>query len=84
MNDLSKSRPVTRLGLVSYLNDELRGFQHSQSRRCGCRVVNLSPQASASGSSWRAEFLGNKCDPGCLSLVQGIISELRSDFDLSV
>lgn len=83
MNDLSKARPVTRLGLVAYLNDELRRFEQSKSRHCGCRVVNVSAQATASGSSWQADFLGNKYEPDCLRFVQKIIGDLRSDFDVA-
>ncbi len=81
MNDLSRARPVTRLGLAAYLNDELRRFEQSKPLHCGCRVVNVLSQATSSGSSWQVEFLGNKHEPDCLRFVQAIISDLRSDFD---
>ena len=81
MNDLSKSRPVTRLGLVSYLNDELRRFEQSKPRHCACRVVDISPRTISPGSGRQARFLGNKCEPDCRSFVEGIIGELQSDFD---
>ena len=83
MNDPSKSRPLSRLGLVAYLNDELRRFEQSDQRHCGCRVVNVSAETTSSGWSWQATFLGNKCETDCLGLVQGIIGELQCDFDLS-
>ena len=83
MNDLSKSRPVTRMGLVSYLNDELRRFEQSKPRHCGCRVVGISPQTTSPGSGWQAQFLGNKCEPDCRNFVEGIIGELRCDFEVA-
>jgi len=80
MNDRSKSRPISRLGLVAYLNDELRHLEKSKAMCCGCRVVNISVQIETSGVSWRPDFLENRCDKDCLALVQGIIGELRCDF----
>jgi len=82
MNDPSKSRPLSRLVLVAYLNDELRHFEQSKSQRCRCRIVNVSAQTDSSGLNWQANFVGNKCETDCSALVQGIISELRCDGDL--